>query len=576
MTQFRLNGEALIDRTRRLTFTFNGTLYDGHPGDTLASALLANGVKLVACSFKLHRPRGIFSAGVEEPNALVTVGDGPYSEVNVRATEIALYEGLSARSQNCWPTVKFDLAGAIGFFARLVPAGFYHKTFKWPAWSWYEGLVRRIAGLGRLTGMADPDQYATRFHHCDVLIVGAGLAGLAAAQEAAHDNDVVLLDSGDVFGGALRRRELAALPRLLLLPRTTALGYYDGNLVTAVERINDTHTPPAQDARGPRQRLWKIRAARVLLATGAMERPLVFSNNDRPGIMLASAVHTYVTRYAVSPGSCAVVFTNNDSAYQTVFALHENGVKVAAVVDVREQPRTDLAARTCAAGIALHTGCAVVDTRGRRALSAVDIARCDSGITRLIPGSLTALSCDLLCVSGGWDPVVHLYAQAGGKLRFDALTVAFVPQDNGRQKVECIGAAAGHFDWQHAQAPTLPVWRVPSWGRRDRRHRQWVDLAHDVTVADIDLAATEGFRSVEHMKRYTTAGMAVDQGKTSNVNALALLGRATGREPAEVGTTTFSRPSIPSPSAHSRGNRVDELAQRFRRLPLQWHESTWA
>jgi sarcosine oxidase, subunit alpha len=571
MKPLRLTGEALIDRTRLLAFTFNGRRYHGHPGDTLASALLANGVRLVARSFKFHRPRGIFSAGLEEPNALVTVGDGPCREVNVRATEVPLSEGLIAQSQNCWPTVTFDMAAALGFFARLLPAGFYHKTFKWPAWSWYEELVRRIAGLGRLNGMPDPDHYATRFHHCDVLIIGAGPAGLAAARAGAQDQDVVLLDSGDVFGGSLRQCELAAMPRVLLLPRTTALGYFDGNLVTAVERINDARAKVLRSTQGPRQRLWKIRAARVLLATGAIERPLVFSNNDRPGIMLASAVHTYVRRYAVSPGSCAVVFTNNDSAYETAFALHENGVKVAAVVDLREHPRDDLAERTRNAGIALHAGCAVVDTQGRRALSAVDIARCDPGVTRLISGSLRTLPCDLLCVSGGWDPVVHLYVQAGGKLRFDALTAGFVPQDNGHQKVKCIGAAAGDIDGAHAQAPVLPVWRIPSWGRRDRRHRQWVDLAHDVTVADIELAATEGFRSVEHMKRYTAAGMAVDQGKTSNVNALALLGRATGREPADVGTTTFRPPFHPVAIGALAGGRVDELAQRFRRLPVQGH-----
>ncbi len=571
MKPLRLNGEALIDRSRWLGFTFNGKPYHGHPGDTLASALLANGVRLVGRSFKLHRPRGIFSAGSEEPNALVTVGEGPHCEVNVRATDMVLYEGLSARSQNCWPTVKFDLAAAIGFFARLMPAGFYHKTFKWPAWSWYEGWVRRMAGLGRLNGMPDPDHYSTRFHHCDVLIIGAGPAGLAAAQDIAQDRDVVLLDSGDEFGGPLRRRELSALPRLLLLPRTTALGVYEGNLVTAVERINDTHAPAPHNPQSPRQRLWKIRAARVVLASGALERPLVFSNNDRPGIMLAGAVHTYVSKYAVSPGSCAVVFTNNDSAYRTVFALHERGVKVAAVVDIREQPRADLAQRTRDAGIALHTGFAVVNTRGGRALKTVDIARCDAGLTRVIPGSLQVLSCDLLCVSGGWDPLVHLYAQAGGKLRFDPTTAAFVPQDHSRQKVECIGAAAGQFDWRNAQAQMLPVWRIPSLGTRDRRHRQWVDLAHDVTVADIDLAATEGFRSIEHMKRYTTAGMALDQGKTSNVNALALLGGATGREPAEVGTTTFRPPFHPVAIGALAGNRVNELAHRFRRLPVQGH-----
>ena len=560
--------EAVIDPTRLLGFTFNGRRYRGHPGDTLASALLANGVRLVGRSFKLHRPRGIFSAGIEEPNALVTLGDGANLEVNVRATETPLYDGLVARSQNCWPTLAFDVGAALGWFSRLLPAGFYHKTFRWPAWAWYEGWVRKAAGLGRLNGLADPDHYATRFHHCDVLIIGAGPAGLEAARAAAPHQDVVLLDRGAGFGDD----RLAATPRLLLLPRTTALGYYDGNLVTAIERLDETGATATPLAQGPRQRLWKIRAAHVVLATGAMERPLVFSNNDRPGIMLASAVHTYVRRFAVRPGNRAVVFTNNDSAYETAFALHEAGVEVAAVVDLRQYPGVDLAERVRQAGITLYAGSAVVDTRGRRALRAVHIARCDPTVAELIPGTLRSLRCDLLCVSGGWDPVVHLYAQAGGKLRFDAATAAFVPHHNGHQNVECIGAAAGHSKpAADPQSPILPAWHIPSWGRRDRRHCQWVDLAHDVTVCDIELAAAEGFRSVEHMKRYTTVGMAVDQGKTSNVNALALLGRATGRAPADVGTTTFRPPFHPVAIGALAGARVKELAQRFRRLPVQWH-----
>ena len=265
---------------------------------------------------------------------MVTLGDGPNLEVNVRATETPLYDGLAAWSQNCWPTLAFDVGAALGWFSRLLPAGFYHKTFRWPAWAWYEGWVRKAAGLGRLNGLADPDHYATRFHHCDVLIIGAGPAGLEAARAAAPHQDVVLLDRGAGFGDD----RLAATPRLLLLPRTTALGYYDGNLVTAIERLDETGATATPLAQGPRQRLWKIRAAHVVLATGAMERPLVFSNNDRPGIMLASAVHTYVRRFAVRPGNRAVVFTNNDSAYETAFALHEAGVEVAAVVDLRQYP----------------------------------------------------------------------------------------------------------------------------------------------------------------------------------------------------------------------------------------------
>jgi sarcosine oxidase, subunit alpha len=611
----RLPGEALIDRTRPLAFTFNGRRFTGCAGDTLASALLANGVRLVGRSFKLHRPRGIFSAGPEEPNALITVGDGTYREVNVRATEIPLYNGLIAWSQNCWPTVGFDMAGAIGLFARLLPAGFYHKTFKWPRWGWYEGLVRNIAGLGRLNGTSDPDRYATRFYHCDVLIVGAGPAGLAAARAAAAQNqDVVLIDSGNTLGGSLlaervdvegvsaqrwaaeRQRELSAMPRVLLLPRTMALGYYDANLVTAVERINDVRGPLPESA-GPRQRLWKIRAGRVVLATGAIERPLIFQNNDRPGVMLASAVRTYVRRYAVGPGSRAVVYTNNDSAYETAFALHDAGIKIAAIVDVRKDPGAEVVQRAQSLRLALHRGSAVVDTKGRKAVRLVEIARCDADYTQLMPGTLQTLKCDLLCTSGGWDPVVHLYSQAGGKLRYDAATASFVPGDDGHQ-VECVGAANGHFDLTNClenghragtsagnqsgvaatsnESPIQPMWRVPTWGRRDRRHRQWVDLAHDVTVCDIDLAATEGFRSVEHMKRYTSAGMAFDQGKTSNVNALALLGQATGRAAADVGTTTFRPPFHSVAIGALAGARAGELAQRYRRLPVHWHEVSGA
>jgi sarcosine oxidase, subunit alpha len=604
----RLPGDARIDRTRPIAFTFNARRYLGYAGDTLASALLANGVRLVGRSLKLHRPRGIFSAGPEEPNALVTVGEGAYCEVNARATEIPLYDGLIARSQNCWPTVGFDIGSVLGAFARLMPAGFYHKTFQSPGWTWYEGLVRNIAGLGRLNGAADPDRYATRYHHCDVLIVGAGPAGLAAGRAAAAQNqDVVLIDSADGFGGSLlaesgeiegtaalrwateRQRELCAAPRVSLLPRTTALGCYDGNLVTAVERINDVRAQPSDGIRGPRQRLWKIRTARLVLATGAIERPLVFPNNDRPGVMLASAARVYVSRYAVKLASGAVVVTNNDSAYETAFTLHERGIKVAAIVDVRPAPGTRVAERTRRLGLALHTGCAVVDTHGRRAIGAVDIARCNAQD----PAPLMTVKCDLLCVSGGWDPVVHLYSQAGGRLRYHPPTAGFVPEDGRRIPVECVGAANARFDLAgcveegrragtsaHAEralrseppeeSPIQPMWRIPTGG--DRRHHQWVDLAHDVTVCDIDLAATEGFRSVEHMKRYTSAGMAVDQGKTSNVNALALLGQATGRAPGEVGTTTFRPPYHSVAIGALAGPRTDELAQRYRRLPIRHEE----
>jgi sarcosine oxidase subunit alpha len=616
MNPMRHGGEAEIDRTRPLAFTFDGRRYAGFAGDTLASALLANGVRLVARSSKLHRPRGIFSAGLEEPNAFVSVGEGAYREVNVRATEVTLREGLVARSQNCWPALRFDLGGILGFFPRLWPAGFYHKTFTWPAFSWYEPIIRRIAGLGRLPAAPDPRRYATRFHHCDLLVVGAGPAGLAAACAAAAQSvDVVLIDSGTRLGGSLladtatieglpagrwareRERDLVAAG-VLILRGTLALGRYDDNLVTASEQLQADEDSP--DPGRAWQRWWKIRAARVVLATGAIERPLVFTNNDRPGVMLASAARTYLRRYAVRAGRRAVLFTNNDSGYEAAFALHEGGVGIAALVDTRAAPGMQVAERARQLGLPVHAGSAVVNTRGRKALRAVEIERVDpAGRARV---SRHTVRCDLLCTSGGWDPQLHLYAHGGAKLRYDSSLGSFVAADAIRDVV-CVGAANGRFDLESCledgrlaggagadaraagsalsinqpspeSKPSVPNGLPASArGRSDRRHLQWVDLAHDVSVCDIELAAAEGFCSVEHMKRYTTAGMAIDQGKTANTNALARLGQATGRAPGAVGTTTFRPPYHPVTMGALAAGRTGELAQRYRRLPIRWHEA---
>jgi len=488
-------GGTHIDRSRPLSFTFDGRAYQGFAGDTLASALLANDVRVVARSFKFHRPRGVFGVGLEEPSALVTIVRGPDREPNLRATEVQLSDGLVACSQNAWPSVRFDLAAINGWLAPLLPAGFYHKTFKWPRWSWYEGAIRRTAGLGRIAGTADATRESKRFHHCDVLVIGAGAAGRAAAEAAAQRGaDVTLVDSG----------RIATLPNVRALPNTTAIGCYEDRLVAAIERIGD------------RQRLWKIRAAEIVFATGATERPLVFENNDRPGVMLASAVGAYLERYAVVPGRNVAFFTNNDSVYPIAEALRSRDVVVSTIVDTR---RDD----------------AVLDSR--------------------------RVDCDVLAVSGGFNPNLQLFSQAAGKLRYDEKLAAFIPGE-APPGLRCVGAAAGEID-----GGVAPRWRSPGNPRK-----QWVDLQYDVTVADVELAAREGFSSVEHLKRYTSVGMAPDQGKTSDVNALALLGEITGRAIGDVGTTTFRPPYHPVTIAALAGARTGSLAQRYRRLPVAWHE----
>lgn len=611
----RLASGGYIDRSHVLHFTFDGCDYTGFQGDTLASALLANGVSVVARSFKLHRPRGVMSAGLEECNAVVTVGENAWYEVNARATQVPLFDGLVAHSQNCWPSARSDVGGCLDWCSRWLPAGFYHKTFLWPQWRWYERAVRTTAGLGRITGKPDPERYVKRFHHCDVLVVGAGPAGIAAALSAARTGqDVTLLDAGGVMGGSLTwdagavsiagttavqwlatsLAKLGSAPNVGLLPRTLALGYYDDNLVTAIERINEIRAPGRDTGGTPRERLWKIRAGRVVLATGAIERPLVFADNDRPGIMLASAVREYCNRHAVAAGRRVAVFTNNDSAYSTALDLFAQGVEIAAIIDVRRSVSSGPKDRACAFGIPVHLGHAVVGTGGNKALRSLEIAELDVSGKSFVARSRRCLECDLLAVSGGWNPVVHLFSQAGGKLRYDRDLACFVP-DHCHQAVQCVGAANGTFGLHECleegraagaggdmcvpidksdrtSAGIEPFWRTPDCDGNDQTAKQWVDFLHDVTVSDIDLASREGFSSVEHLKRYTATGMAVDQGKTSNVNALAILGERTDRDIPQVGTTTFRPPYHPVTIGALAGTRVGRLAGRYRRLPVRWHE----
>ena len=602
---FRNASGGRIDRSRRLTFRFGGRSLTGYPGDTLASALVANGVRLAGRSFKYHRPRGLLAAGVEEPNILVQVGRGALSTPNVRATEVALCEGLETSPVNCWPSARFDIGGVNDLLSRFLPAGFYYKTFMWPSWHLYEWAIRRAAGLGRAASAPDPDRYETRYAHCDVLIVGGGPAGLAAARAAAAGGARVILAEQDFeLGGSLLWRnasieglagadwaakveaELQSLPEVRILTRTTATGYYDHNEVSLLERSKDDLGLVAVS--GTRQRLWEVRAKHVILATGAIERPLVFAGNDRPGVMLASAAQHYLRRYAARPGKSAVVFTNNNSAYETAHALAAGGIPVEMVIDTRAIVADELTDALRAAGIASVAGGAIVSTVGRAALRRIRI-RENSGRERQI-------ACDLLAMSGGWNPTVHLFSQSGGRLDYDAKRGLFRPGTSVQAEVSvgaangtlsvaraiAEGAAAGSeaaglaspvssFADQEDESRELtiePVWAVEGKGKA------FVDFQNDVTVDDIALAARENFRSIEHLKRYTTLGMAPDQGKTANVNAIGIMAALTDQDLPAVGTTRYRPPFTPIALGAFGGRMRGDLFKPIKRSPLHdWHEA---
>ncbi len=574
MSARRLAEGGLIDRARPLRFTWEGRSLAGFAGDTLASALLANGVTVLGRSFKYHRPRGLLAAGAEEPNALVQLGEGARSEPNLRATEVELYDGLVAAPVNCWPSARFDIGALAGLLGRFMPAGFYYKTFMWPGWRWFEPFIRNAAGLGQSAAGRDPDRYDTRYAHCDVLIVGAGPAGLTAALAAsASGQRVMLVEQDSRLGGSLLWRQAqfdgqagadwltAATARLeqdsdtTTLIRTTAAGYFDHNALALLERVTD-HLGPGAPAHLPRQRLWLVRAARVVLATGALERPLVFPDNDRPGIMLASAVEHYIARWAVLPGQTSVVFTDNDSAYATAHALIDAGGRVAALVDARAAPPTAFVEALRGRGVEVVLGGVVVGVEGRGGLKAVKVR--DQG------GQSQRIAADLLAVSGGWNPTAHLFSQSGGRLMWDESLAAFRPGTSVQAEVST-GAADGVFAADAADPAQTwniePLWRVAAPGKA------FVDFQNDVTAADIDLSAREAFVSVEHLKRYTTLGMATDQGKTSNVNALAIMAQQTGRSIPQTGTTRFRFPYTPVSFGALAGTARGPLFRPFRRLP---------
>jgi heterotetrameric sarcosine oxidase alpha subunit len=602
----RLSSGGLIDRARPLGFTFDGKGYSGFAGDTLASALLANGVKLVGRSFKYHRPRGILTAGSEEPNALVTLRTGARAEPNTRATTAQLFDGLEATSQNRWPSLGFDVMAVNQLFAPFLVAGFYYKTFMWPAKFWervYEPLIRRAAGLGALSMLPDPDSYDRAHDFCDLLVIGGGPAGLAAAVTAGRARlRVIIVNEDWLLGGRLLAErhdieglpagtwvsatvaELRSLPNVTVLNRTAVFGAYDDREFGALEQVSDhlPAPPPGQ----PRQRLWKIVTKRTLLASGAIERPLVFGGNDRPGVMTASAVATYVNRFAVTPGNRAVVFTTSDSGWATTLDLLAAGVKVVAVVDPRSDPGSPAVIKVRQAEVEILTGAVVTDAYGKM-VNAVDV--------RSAKGDIRRIETDLLAVAGGWNPSIGIASNLGDRPVWSEVIQAFVMATASPAMIP-IGAAAGHFSLREALTDgvrtvegiardlgrTVPKSAIPRttedavevkplWHVGAHKTKAFVDFQNDVTDTDIRLAAQEGFVSIEHLKRYTTLGMATDQGKTSQLNGHALLAAVTGRSIAETGTILSRSPYTPIAIGAFAGHHRDEDFRPERRTAShQW------
>ena len=611
----RLPVGGRIDRTTPISFTFDGRTLHGLRGDTLASALLANGVDVVARSFKYGRARGIVGSGAEEPNAIVQLGRGSRGLPNQRATQVELYDGLVAVS-----SAGHGTRGLIDAARRLMPAGFYYKMFMAPPMLWrlWEHVLRHGAGLGTVPQGPDPDRYDKLNRHCDVMIVGAGPAGLAAALAAARSGArVIIADEQDAFGGSLLSsgsqiddrpalawladvlRELSTTERVVMLPRSTVVGVYDHNFLTVLERCAD-HRPTTGS--GVRQRLHRVRAREIVLAAGAVERPLVFANNDLPGVMLASAVSCYVNRYAVAPGERLVLVTNNDGAYRTAMDWQRAGREVVAVVDTRVDPRGALPTAVRQAGVRVLAGQGVVEAVGRGHVRAARVAPMDpAGMT--LTGPALKINCDLIACSGGWNPTVHLGSQMGTRPVWDDASVAFVPGPDRR--MHCAGAVTGVATVQACLAQgaevgasaaraagfeTAPaddavtdeppldaqqaLFVIPHSRRTSRAPPQFVDLQLDVTAADIELAAREGYGSVEHAKRYTALGFGTDQGKLGNVNGIAVLAKALGRKIGEVGTTMFRPAYTPATFGAIAGRDVGELFDPERHTPMHaWHEA---
>ncbi|MEM7288809.1 MAG: sarcosine oxidase subunit alpha [Pseudomonadota bacterium] len=606
----RISGKGHLSPAKTVTFTFDGKRYNALEGDTLASALLANGIHLVGRSFKYHRPRGILGSGPEEPNALIDISrDSARRQPNVRATCQEVFDGMVAKSQNRFPSLEFDLGAVNDALGRFFPAGFYYKTFMWPQKAWdklYEPVIRRAAGLGESPTEADPDHYANRFAHCEVLIIGAGAAGLATARAAAKSGKrVILVDENAAMGGALLSdnhveldgksgeewaaetvAELKAMKNVTLLPRTTAFGYYNHNMVTLVERVTEHLAQP--DPELPRERMWQVRAGKVILATGAIERHLVFPDNDRPGIMMASAAGIYLNQYGVTPGANVAVYTSCDSAWTVAFDLKEAGINIPAIIDQRSEVEDKLLARAAELGIRVLKAHAVTGTKGRLRVKQITVQPVN-GI------SSEDLEVDCLIMSGGWTPSIHLFSQSRGRVKFDDETGAFLP-DIYTEDCVSIGACNGTFDMATTFGEASIAAKNAVGGRQGKQPKitnaismkghkigsskgagpedftkAFVDFQNDVTAKDIRLAVREGFQSIEHVKRYTTTGMASDQGKMSNMHGLAIAAEMLDKPIPEVGLTTFRSPYTPVTFGALVEHNKGELFDVTRRTAMyQW------
>jgi len=616
--KYRLDNIGYINRDKKISFTFNGKKYFGYEGDTLASALLANGIHLVGRSFKYHRPRGFFGAGVDEPNAKVQLYKGAKTEPNANATEVELVEGLIVKSQNCWPSVSFDFGAINNLFQKFFPAGFYYKTFMWPKSFWYkvyEPIIRKAAGLGVAPLKPDPDRYEHKYEYCDVLIAGSGPSGLASALAAAKNGArVILAEDKSRFGGSLLVDEvtignkkgkewadeaisqLKSMPNVIVKNRSQVFGYYDHNMMVMFERTKDHIENPNKFT--PRQKLWYIRAKEIVISTGSLERPLIFGNNDRPGILLSSAAKEYLKVYGVLVGRKPIIFTNNDSAYDTAIEFKKNGINPL-VVDTRTNSDSSVISEAKNLNIDIKFSHGIANTKGHLKVNSATIGKFNSDKSSY--ENLEEVSCDCICVSGNWTPTVHLSSQSGNKLKFNETIDAFIPSQS-RQKESTIGSANGSFTLKQAledgfnkgfelsnkitnknSKSTAPTSNERSYGEHDKfwcmplpknkHYKRFVDFQNDVAVSDIELAVREGFRSIEHVKRYTTLGMATDQGKTSNLNGLQLVSNIEGKIVPEVGHTTFRPPYTAVTIGTIVGREVGKHYRPTRKSPMhEWHE----